>query len=138
MAARGERSQMRSDASSSLPCPDDSVRSPIVKVEALLSLLLRRSVQTYALWMIWLLEALNYVVHVVARPVPWNTTSTLIGYALWALQLACFTRCQLTEPGSLPLDWKEQAQEGTEGATVCKRSGLLLPPRAMYVRRAGK
>ena len=105
--------------------------------ESSLTLILRRSTHTYALWGIWLLEALNYAVHVVLRPVPWNTTSVLIGYALWAVQLWCFAACQLVDPGKLPPDWERLAQSGAEDSTVCKRSGLLLPPRGRYVRRAG-
>ena len=104
---------------------------------SIINLLLQRSVQTYALYGIWMLEALNYAVHVVLRPVPWNPTSVAIGYALWAIQLWCFAAVQLVDPGRLPSDWERLAQGGAEEATVCKRSGLLLPPRGRYVRRAG-
>ena len=34
------------------------------------------------------LEALNFAAHVLLRPVPWNLTSQLCGYMLWALQVA--------------------------------------------------
>ena len=99
--------------------------------------LLHRSCCTWELWGIWLLEAINFYVHVTARPVPWNFTSTAIGYTLWALQLTCFAMCQLTEAGSPPADWEERMRESADDVSVCKRTGLLLPPRAQYVRRAG-
>ena len=56
---------------------------------------LRATVQTPWLVPIWGLETLNYVVHALWRPVAWNLWSQTAGYALWALQLACFFRCQL-------------------------------------------
>ena len=84
-----------------------------------------------------LLEALNYAVHVVLRPEPWNITSVVAGYALWAVQLACFARLQLGDPGSMPASWESLAEAGTERAEVCARSGRLVPPRARYSKRAG-
>ena len=34
-----------------------------------------------------LFEALNFAVHVLLRPAPWNFTSQAFGYMLWALQV---------------------------------------------------
>lgn len=87
---------------------------------------------------IWFLEALNYFVHVILRPTPWNGTSVAFGYALWALQLITFWRLQAVDPGTVSPSWTAEALAGDRSATVCKRSGRLLPERAMYVRRAGE
>jgi len=89
------------------------------------------------LGVVWFVEALNYGVHVVFRPEPWNLTSTIAGYTVWAVQLACLVQCQLTDPSRLPPEWEEQARAGAVPATTCKRTGRLLPPRARYVRRTG-
>ena len=86
---------------------------------------------------IWGLEALNYAVHVTLRPAPWNLVSQTVGYVLWALQLACFFRCQLVPPTEIPDDWRDRAAAGLTESTVCPRTGQLLPPRARHVRRAG-
>jgi hypothetical protein len=51
--------------------------------------------------------------------------------------LLCMSAHRTDEPGSVPAEWEERATLGTVDAEVCKRSGLLLPPRARYVRRAG-
>ena len=98
---------------------------------------LRRALSTCGLWAIWTLEAVNFLVHVSMRPQPWNRTSTAIGYALWAFQLTSLFVFQYVDPGSASADWELGAREGEYNATVCKRTGKLLPPRAMYVRRAG-
>ena len=93
---------------------------------------------TSGLVCIWLLEALNFVVHVAWRPERWNVYSTVAGYSLWALQLACFARCQWSDPGTLPADWDgEDDTRHVTGPHVCRRTGLVLPARARYVRRAG-
>ncbi|KAL3917318.1 MAG: hypothetical protein SGPRY_006451, partial [Prymnesium sp.] len=102
-----------------------------------LSLLARRAGQTYALWGIWAVEAVNYLTHSTLRPSPWNALSRTLGYALWFVQLSCFFACQLVEAGSPPAEWETLAKAGGEEASVCKRSGHLLPPRATFVRRAG-
>ena len=47
-------------------------------------------------------------------------------------------RCQLTDPGGVSSEWEAQAKAGAVPASACKRSGHLLPPRARYVRRAGR
>lgn len=99
--------------------------------------MLRETFGTGGLCAIWLLEALNYAVHVVLVPVPWNAYSQAVGYSLWALQLACLARCQGTDPGPVPDAWVERARYGEERCTVCERSGELLPPRAYYIRRHG-
>ena len=93
---------------------------------------------TYLLSVIWLIEALNYGVHVIFRPEPWNAVSVITGYALWAVQLISLARCQLTDPGGVSSEWEAQARAGSVPASTCKRSGHLLPPRARYVRRAGR
>ena len=85
---------------------------------------------------ILILEALNYAVHVILRPEPWNASSVSIGYALWALQLACFVRLQLGDPGSVSASWEARAAAGEEATVVCVRSGRLVPTRARYCRRA--
>ena len=92
---------------------------------------------TCGLWGIWLLMVINYLVHVVLRPIPWNSTSVVTGYLLWFLQLACFWRVQTVDPGRPSDEWTASAMEGNHAAVVCKRSGRLLPERAMYVHRAG-
>ncbi|KAL1526089.1 hypothetical protein AB1Y20_014818 [Prymnesium parvum] len=92
---------------------------------------------TNSLVAIWLFEALNYSVHAVLRPEPWGFASQLAGYSLWFVQLSCFAACQAVLPGAPPHDWERLAHAGGEEAVVCKRSGRLLPPRALYVRRAG-
>lgn len=91
---------------------------------------------TAGLMCIWSLEAVNYLVHVVMRPHQWNTASSTCGYVVWSLQLACFVRCQFILPGFASLAWEQQALAGEVPSTVCKRSGRLLPERAVYVRRA--
>ena len=76
--------------------------------------------------------------HVVLRPQPWNRVSQAAGYALWALQLACFVRCQLTEVPRLDATWQEHAAAGLEPSERCPRTGLQVPPRARFVRSAGR
>jgi len=100
--------------------------------------LFARAFSTHLLTVIWLIEALNYGVHVIFRPEPWNAVSVASGYALWAVQLVSLARCQLTDPGSVSDEWEAQAKAGVVPSTACKRSGRLLPPRARYVRRAGR
>ena len=90
-----------------------------------------------ALTGIALLEALNYAVNVVLRPEPWNAASVATGYALWAVQAACFVRLQLGDPGSAPAEWDALAADGSEQADLCTRTGRLVPMRARYCRRAG-
>ena len=97
--------------------------------------MIRSTFGTIGLCAIWTLELINYLVHVSLRPRPWNAVSTACGYALWGLQLASFAQCQATDPGYAPQNWRE-THDGA-GAYVCKRTGEVLPPRAMYVRRAG-
>lgn len=97
---------------------------------------IRRALSTFGLFAIWTLELVNYLVHVALRPVPWNSTSTAIGYALWAIQLASLFVFQATDPGTASASWEAAATEGKVSSMVCKRTGKLLPPRAMYVRRA--
>lgn len=100
--------------------------------------LLQRSCETNVLVLIWLFEGLNFLVHVILRPRPWSVASTAVGYALWALQLTCFARCQLTLPGAPPDAWVTRAEAGTvSDARRCKRSGAWLPPRSRHVRRVG-
>jgi len=101
--------------------------------------LIRLSLHTPELILIWAVEAINYAVHNTSwRPVPWNSTSRAACYALWAVQLWCFAELQLSDPGSVPAGWEQLAREGHEPATVCPRSGRLVPPRAGYSRNAGK
>ena len=101
--------------------------------------LIRLSLHTPELILIWAVEAINYAVHNTSwRPVPWNSTSRAACYALWAVQLWCFAKLQLSDPGSVPAGWEQLAREGHEPATVCPRSGRLVPPRAGYSRNAGK
>ena len=65
--------------------------------------LLGRVCATWSLALaIWPLEGINFAVHVILRPVPWNPTSTACGYLLWALQLCCFARFQCTDAGRVP------------------------------------
>ena len=97
-----------------------------------------RAFSTHLLGVIWLIEALNYSVHVIFRPEPWNAASVASGYAVWAVQLVSLAQCQLTDPGSVSDEWEAQAKAGAVPSTACKRSGHLLPPRARYVRRAGR
>lgn len=97
---------------------------------------LRRALSAFGLWMIWSLEGVNYLVHVSLRPTPWNRVSTAIGYALWALQLTSLFVFQGLDPGMASSEWDERARNGELSSTVCKRTGKLLPARALYVRRA--
>ena len=97
----------------------------------------RNVLGTAGLLGIWSLEVLNYLVHKHLRPTPWNALSQACGYALWALQLLTFYRLQVTDPGMASESWTAAALAGEHHATVCKRSGHLLPERAAYVRRAG-
>ena len=57
---------------------------------------LSRAFSSCGLWMIWSLEAANFLVHVALRPSPWNAVSTVTGYVLWALQLASLASPQPT------------------------------------------
>ena len=100
-------------------------------------LLLCRSLHTPELILIWLLMTLNFSVHKLLRPEPWNAASQGMGWVMWGLQLVCFARLQLHDPGTVPPEWESQAASGAEAAIVCPRTGRLVPPRAMYVRRAG-
>ena len=97
---------------------------------------LRVASRTPFLWGIWVIEALNYLVHVVWRPVQWNVFSQAAGYFLWAMQLASFARCQLVTVPEVSDEWRKRATAGLESSTVCPRTGQLLPPRSRYVRRA--
>ena len=100
------------------------------------SALPRRSLCTPELLAIWSLELLNYSVHVLSRPQPWNEISQAIGYALWAIQLFSFAALQLADFGSVPLAWEERAASGAErDVSVDGRTGRLVPPRARYVKR---
>ena len=101
------------------------------------SAVLRSSLRSPCLVPIWTLEALNYVVHVLWRPVSWNLRSQTAGYTLWALQLACFFRCQLVPAPEVSDEWLERAAAGLEPASICPRTGKMLPQRARHVRRAG-
>lgn len=92
---------------------------------------------TLGLVAIWLVEALNYAVHVVLRPTPWNAYSTAVGYSLWALQLWTLARCQGIDAGPVSVAWLQRARHGQESHTLCERSGMMLPPRALYIRRIG-
>ena len=64
-----------------------------IRRDALPSQLFARAFGTYLLGLIWLIEALNYGVHVIFRPEPWNAISVVSGYALWAVQLTSLARC---------------------------------------------
>ena len=64
-----------------------------IRRDARPSQLFARAFGTYLLGVIWLIEALNYCVHVIFRPEPWNAVSVVTGYALWAVQLASLARC---------------------------------------------
>ena len=97
----------------------------------------RKCCGTLPLIGIWIFEALNYATHVVLRPTAWNGWSVCIGYALWAMQLICLWRVQVTNPGMVSAAWTRAALDGEHHARVCERSGELLPERAMFVRRAG-
>ena len=100
--------------------------------------LIRLSLHTFELWGIWAIEVLNYVVHNTPwRPEPWNACSRALSYALWAIQLWCFAQLQLSDPGSVPAGWEARAKAGEMVASVCPRSGRLVPPRARFSRRAG-
>lgn len=89
---------------------------------------------TFGLVGIWVFEALNFLVHKAWRPEPWNWYSQGIAYALWAMQLWSFARCQFCDPGALHPAWTED--EGAAGKW-CPRTHRVLPPRSRYVRRAG-
>ncbi|KAL1525676.1 hypothetical protein AB1Y20_020526 [Prymnesium parvum] len=113
--------------SASAPCQPSAAR-----------LLARKFFATYSLVLVvWPLEAVNFVVHVLARPVSWNPRSTAAGYSLWALQLLTFARVVTTHPGGVPSAWLRRAEARLVPAQRCPRSGALLPPRARFVRRAG-
>lgn len=99
--------------------------------------LLHRATATYSLMLIWAFELLNYAVHVVLRPQPWNRLSQALGYALWGLQLWSLAACLLAEPARPSPEWVAKAEAGEEPSTTCPTTGQLLPPRACYVRRAG-
>ena len=130
-------------SSSSQGVPDEGPytgpQEPLaIRCETRRSQLFTAAFGTYLLSVIWLIEALNYGVHVIFRPEPWNAVSVITGYALWAVQLVSLARCQLTDPGGVSSEWEAQARAGSVPASTCKRSGHLLPPRARYVRRAGR
>ena len=67
---------------------------------------------------------------------PWNAASVAVGYGLWAIQLICLYKLQLTDPGSVPRSWEQLAAKGIEPASIDGRSGRLVPARARYCRRA--
>ena len=85
---------------------------------------------------VWLLEAVNFLVHVVKRPHPWNRISQMVGYTLWFFNLSSLVACQLVAPGAPSPEWVARAAAGECTSTVCKRSGQLLPERALYTRNA--
>ena len=87
---------------------------------------------------IWLLEVLNYSVHELFRPVPWNAASRAFGYTFWAIQSVCFFCFQFADPGSVPGAWEALAAAGKVQASVDGKSGRLVPARARYCRRASK
>ena len=53
-----------------------------------------------------------------------------------ALQALSFYRCRHTNPGTVTDEWLAAAAAGTVPASVCPRSGKLVPPGGLYVRRA--
>ena len=55
-----------------------------------------------------------------------------------ALQALSFYRCRHTNPGTVTDEWLAAAAAGTVPASVCPRSGKLVPPGGLYVRRAGE
>ena len=123
-------------SSSSQGVPDEGPytgpQEPLaIRCETQPSQLFTAAFGTYLLSVIWLIEALNYGVHVIFRPEPWNAVSVITGYALWAVQLVSLARCQLTDPGGVSSEWEAQARAGSVPASTCKRSGHLLPPRAL-------
>ena len=89
---------------------------------------------------IWCLVALNFYVLAVRRHAQqaWNWLSLLVGYGGLALQALSFYRCRHTNPGTVTDEWVAAATAGTVPASVCPRSGKLVPPGGLYVRRAGE
>ena len=85
----------------------------------------------------WALEAFNYGVHVIWRPIPWNLASQLAGYTMWSIQLMCFFRCQLAPAPEIDATWLALASNGTVPSRLCKKTNTLIPPRARHVRSAG-
>ena len=89
--------------------------------------------------LIWCLVAFNFYVLAVRRHAQqeWNWLSLLVGYGGLALQALSFYRCRHTNPGTVTDEWVAAATAGTVPASVCPRSGKLVPPGGLYVRRAG-
>ena len=88
--------------------------------------------------LIWCLVAFNFYVLAVRRhgQQEWNWLSLLVGYGGLVLQALSFYRCRHTNPGTVTDEWVAAATAGTVPASVCPRSGKLVPPGGLYVRRA--
>eukprot|EP00964_Phaeocystis_antarctica_P087912 scaffold55898_cov78-Phaeocystis_antarctica.AAC.1 len=68
--------------------------------------------------------------------VPRDATPVPRTVAPQALQALSFYRCRHTNPGTVTDEWLAAAAAGTVPASVCPRSGKLVPPGGLYVRRA--
>jgi len=88
---------------------------------------------------IWACVGLNFLVLAVLRPQQesWHPASYTVGYAGLALQALAFYRCRHTDPGTVSAEWEADARAGLVEASICMRSGQLVPPRGLYVRRYG-
>lgn len=88
---------------------------------------------------IWVMVGLNFLVLAVLRPQQeaWHTASYPVGYVGLALQALAFYRCRYTNPGTVSAKWEADARAGLVEASICMRSGQLVPPRGLYVRRYG-
>lgn len=89
---------------------------------------------------IWSVVGLNFLVLAVLRPLQeqWHPLSVLVGYAGLMLQAVSFYRVRYTDPGTVTDEWLAAAAAGKVPASVCPRSGKLVPPRGLFVRRAGE
>ena len=86
----------------------------------------------------WTLVGANYYHLAILRGVAWSPILFQIAYVLLALTISSYLLTMMTAPGAPPDAWVAAAESGLvpAGAVRDERSGLWVPPRARFVRRA--
>ena len=90
--------------------------------------------------LVWLGVILNWIHLSVLRLEPLPLWCRMAGNGVLVLQVTAFLLTQTTDPGSPPSDWVAAAATGREPTAVPHHNvpGVMLPPRARYVRRLGR
>jgi len=80
---------------------------------------------------IWLFIAFNYYYHMIRRPVSWHPAVVAGGHAVLALFMMSWWNVMFTPEIKPPAEW----QGG--GGEECKKTGVVLPPRAFNFKGRG-